>query len=44
LQFCNGIGAISGAVLLILYGYYWCKGDNQIKDDNDVPVSVVTAV
>ena len=28
--------------MLILYAYYWGKGDNQI--DDDVPVLVATAV
>jgi len=42
LQFCSGTGVVSGAAQLILYGYYRCKGDNQIDDDDDVPV--VTAV
>jgi len=42
LQSCSGIGVISGAVQLILYAYYWFKGDNQIDDDDDVPIPVVT--
>ena len=45
LQISNGIGVISGTVQLILYGYYWCRGDNQIGDDDKGgPVPVVTAV
>ncbi|RHN49839.1 putative SWEET sugar transporter [Medicago truncatula] len=40
----NGIGVISGTVQLILYGYYWCRGDNQIDDDKGGPAPVVTAV
>ncbi|KEH24860.1 bidirectional sugar transporter SWEET7b [Medicago truncatula] len=38
----NGIGVISGTIQLILYGYYWCRGDNQIGDDkNDAPAVTV---
>jgi len=44
LQISNGIGVISGTLQLILYGYYWCRGGNQIGGDKDVPVPVVTAV
>ncbi|RHN49836.1 putative SWEET sugar transporter [Medicago truncatula] len=30
----NGIGAISGFVQLILYVYFWCKGENKNDDAN----------
>ncbi|KAK7316434.1 hypothetical protein VNO77_35463 [Canavalia gladiata] len=40
----NGIGAISGLVQLILYAWYYRKGENNDDDDGQVPKSTeVTA-
>jgi len=41
LQVSNGVGAISGAAQLILYGYYCYKGENQIDDPAPVVIANV---
>ncbi|PNY00176.1 bidirectional sugar transporter sweet5-like protein [Trifolium pratense] len=41
----NGIGAISGFVQLLLYAYFWCRGENNDdNDDNHVSKSAMAAV
>jgi len=44
LQISNSIGAISGLVQLLLYGFYYCRGENndngvELQNTTQVPVS-----
>lgn len=36
MQISNGVGVISGLVQLILYAIFWCKGENNNDDDDNV--------
>ncbi|CAK8533721.1 unnamed protein product [Lathyrus sativus] len=40
----NGIGVISGLVQLLLYAFFWCKGENKKEAEDDVPKPTVAAV
>jgi hypothetical protein len=45
LQVSNGIGAISGFVQLLLYGYYYFWGENKDVDaNNNVPKPTLAEV
>jgi hypothetical protein len=44
LQVSNGIGAISGFVQLLLYGYYYFWGENKDVDANQVPKPTLAEV